>query len=60
LVRSPITSYLPNWYDVPASINRGEPLAATQPDHAVSQAIRQLALSLLSGDGRCSRDPPPG
>jgi Flp pilus assembly CpaE family ATPase len=59
LVRSPIAGRLPAWDGVPASINRGEPLAAAQPDHAVSQAIRQLAAALLS-DGRCSRDPPTG
>lgn len=59
LVRSPIAGRLPAWDDVPASINRGEPLAAAQPDHAVSQAIRRLAAALLS-DGRCSRDPPAG
>jgi pilus assembly protein CpaE len=60
LVRSPIAGHLPSWDDVPASINRGEPLAAAQPDHEVSQAIRQLAAALLPSDGRCSRDPPPG
>ncbi|WP_020391202.1 AAA family ATPase [Kribbella catacumbae] len=59
LIRSPIAGRLPAWDDVPASINRGEPLAAAQPDHAVSQAIRQLAAAFLS-DGRCSRDPPAG
>lgn len=60
LVRSPIAGRLPAWDDVPASINRGEPLAAAQPDHAVSLAIRQLAAALLASDGRCSRDPPTG
>ena len=60
MVRSPITTHLPTWDGVPASINRGEPLAVAQPGHAVSLAIRQLAAVLIQSDGRCSRDPPPG
>ena len=60
LVRSPIAGHLPTWDGVPASINRGEPLAVAQPDHAVSLAIRRLAAALLPSDGRCSRDPPTG
>lgn len=60
LVRSPIAGHLPTWDGVPASINRGELLAAAQPDHAVSLEIRRLAAALLPSDGRCSRDPPPG
>ncbi|GAA1601394.1 septum site-determining protein MinD [Kribbella sancticallisti] len=60
LVRNPIAGHLPSWDDVPASVNRGEPLAAAHPEHAVSQAIRQLAAALLPSDGRCGRDPPPG
>jgi len=60
LVRNPITSHLPSWNGVPASINRGEPLVAADRDHPVSLAIRQLAATLLPSDGRCSRDPPPG
>ncbi|GAA1154435.1 hypothetical protein GCM10009630_60710 [Kribbella jejuensis] len=58
LLRSPITIQLPNWTDVPASINRGEPIVVGYPDHPVSQAIRELAGSLAASDGRCSRDPP--
>ncbi|HZX04963.1 AAA family ATPase [Kribbella sp.] len=58
LVRSPVTVQLPNWTDVPASINRGEPLTAGCPDHPVSQAVRRLADLLAASDGRCSRDPP--
>jgi MinD-like ATPase involved in chromosome partitioning or flagellar assembly len=60
LVRSPIAGHLPSWNGIPASINRGEPLATTDRDHPVSLAIRQLASALLPSDGRCSRDPPPG
>jgi MinD-like ATPase involved in chromosome partitioning or flagellar assembly len=60
LVRSPIAGHLPSWNGVPASINRGEPLAAADRDHPVSLAIRQFAAALLPTDGRCSRDPPPG
>ena len=58
LVRSPITIRLPNWTDVPASINRGEPITVGYPDHPVSQAVREFADVLVASDGRCSRDPP--
>ncbi|MEV6893319.1 MULTISPECIES: AAA family ATPase [Kribbella] len=58
LLRSPITAQLPNWTDVPASINRGEPIAVGYPDHPVSVAIHHLADALAANDGRCSRDPP--
>jgi len=34
---------VPSSADVPTSINRGTPLAAAQPDHRVSLAIRRLA-----------------
>jgi pilus assembly protein CpaE len=60
MVRNPVTGYLPARGDVPASINRGVPLAAAQPDHAFSRAIRDLADVLVPADGKCSRDPPPG
>lgn len=59
LIRTPVAVGLPSWNDVPASINRGEPLAFSYPDHPVSQAIRRLAEDLASSDGRYSRDPPP-
>jgi pilus assembly protein CpaE len=42
-IKSPIDAYIPTSHDVPASINRGIPLTALQPDHAVSRAIRSLA-----------------
>ncbi|TDO64052.1 MinD-like ATPase involved in chromosome partitioning or flagellar assembly [Kribbella sp. VKM Ac-2571] len=58
LVRTPITVQLPNWTDVPASINRGEPITVGYPDHPVSQAVREFADVLVASDGRCSRDPP--
>ncbi|HWD77478.1 MAG TPA: AAA family ATPase [Kribbella sp.] len=58
LIRSPITIQLPNWTDVPASINRGEPITVGYPDHPVSRAVRRLADALAANDGRCSRDPP--
>jgi MinD-like ATPase involved in chromosome partitioning or flagellar assembly len=58
LVRTPISIQLPNWTDVPASINRGEPITVGCPDHPVSQAVRRLADALVASDGRCSRDPP--
>jgi pilus assembly protein CpaE len=60
LIRTPVAVGLPSWTGVPASINRGEPLAFAYPDHPVSQAIRRLAEQLASSDGEYSRDPPPG
>jgi MinD-like ATPase involved in chromosome partitioning or flagellar assembly len=54
LVRSPITLQLPNRTDVPASINRGEPLTAGYPDHPVSQAVRRLADVLTANGGLLS------
>jgi MinD-like ATPase involved in chromosome partitioning or flagellar assembly len=48
LVRSPIAGHLPSRRDVPASINRGVPLAMAEPDHVVSQAVRRLAAEHLS------------
>ncbi|TCO45505.1 MinD-like ATPase involved in chromosome partitioning or flagellar assembly [Kribbella antiqua] len=60
LIRSPVADCLPRWDDVPASINRGEPLALAYPDHPVSQAVRRLADAVATSDGRCSRDPPAG
>lgn len=47
LVRSPIAGQLPSRRDVPDSINRGIPLAITDPDHVVSRAIRRLATDHL-------------
>ncbi|MGZ0151769.1 AAA family ATPase [Kribbella sp. WER1] len=47
LVRTPIALQLPNRADVPASINRGEPIACGYPNHPVSQAVRALAATWL-------------
>jgi len=38
-----ITCSIPSSRDVPASINRGEPIVATEPRHSVSAAIQSLA-----------------
>ncbi len=46
IVKSPITTYIPSSKDVPASINRGVPIVAAQPEHPVSVAVRQLAEEL--------------
>lgn len=48
LTRSPIAAQVPYIWDVPASINRGVPLAVCQPDHPVSQAIRGFARAYLA------------
>jgi pilus assembly protein CpaE len=49
VVKSSITAYLPSSRDVPASINRGIPLSAEQPEHPFSRAMRQFAHEHLLG-----------
>ena len=49
VVKSPIAGHIPSSRDVPASTNQGEPLAAAQPDHPVSRAIREFAQVHLVG-----------
>ncbi len=48
----PIAASIPQSNDVPASINHGKPIVLDSPRHAVSQAIRKLALD-------CMADAPP-
>ncbi len=43
----PIAIQIPSSRVVPASINRGVPIVLDQPTHAVSVALRRLALSLV-------------
>ncbi|HEY3716599.1 MAG TPA: P-loop NTPase [Jatrophihabitantaceae bacterium] len=42
-----VACWIPSSDDVPVSINQGRPLAISQPDHPVSQAIRRFAASRL-------------
>jgi pilus assembly protein CpaE len=49
VVKSPISAHVPSSREVPASINRGTPLTAEQPEHAVSQAIRAFAQHQIIG-----------
>jgi pilus assembly protein CpaE len=49
VVKSPISAHVPSSREVPASINRGTPLTAEQPEHAVSQAIRAFAQHHIIG-----------
>jgi MinD-like ATPase involved in chromosome partitioning or flagellar assembly len=49
VVKGPISAHVPSSREVPASINRGTPLTAEQPDHPVSQAIRAFALHHIIG-----------
>jgi pilus assembly protein CpaE len=44
----PITCSIPSSRDVPASINRGEPIVASEPRHSVSAAIQSLAAFCLA------------
>jgi pilus assembly protein CpaE len=43
-----ITSSIPQSNDVPTSINHGKPIVLDDPKHAVSQAIKRLALDCLA------------
>jgi pilus assembly protein CpaE len=42
-LKSTISAWIPTAQEVPASINRGEPIVVSQPRHAVSQAFLALA-----------------
>jgi len=48
-VRNPIAGYIPSSRDVPASINRGVPLAVDHADHRISLAIQRFAKQHLTG-----------
>jgi pilus assembly protein CpaE len=43
----PVDVQIPSSRDVPASINRGQPIALDLPKHPVSVVLRQLALTLV-------------
>jgi MinD-like ATPase involved in chromosome partitioning or flagellar assembly len=47
-LHAPIAAHVPSSRDVAASINSCLPLMVTSPDHPVSSAIRQFALTRLS------------
>jgi MinD-like ATPase involved in chromosome partitioning or flagellar assembly len=47
VLRSPVACRIPSSWDVPASINRGVPLALAQPEHPVSVAVRRFAEAYL-------------
>jgi pilus assembly protein CpaE len=47
VVGRPIAAHIPTSQDVPASINRGVPIAMEEPNHPVSRAIRDVAKIAL-------------
>lgn len=49
-LKTPIAVHVPASRDVPASINRGVPIVAAHPDHAVSTAIRRFADAVIVGE----------
>lgn len=55
VVRVPIAGFVPSSRDVPLSANRGVPLAAGQPQHPVSGAIRELAEKRFLGTAPAKR-----
>jgi pilus assembly protein CpaE len=48
-IKTPISVRIPSSYDVPASINKGVPLAQSNPKHPVSIAIREIADTQITG-----------
>ena len=48
-IHGPISARIPVSHDVPASINRGVPITASDPKHPVSIAVRELAQSTITG-----------
>jgi pilus assembly protein CpaE len=54
-LKARITAEVPASRDVPASINRGEPIVAARKDHPVSVAITKFAASVLVGESNHSR-----
>ena len=48
-ISGPISARIPVSHDVPASINRGVPITASDPKHPVSLAVRELAQSTITG-----------
>jgi pilus assembly protein CpaE len=48
----PITVRIPSSQDIPASINKGVPLAMAHPGHQVSRAIQEVADLVLDEDRR--------
>ena len=48
-IKTPISVRIPSSYDVPASINKGVPLAQQNPKHPVSLAIREIADTQITG-----------
>jgi pilus assembly protein CpaE len=47
-VKSTIAAHIPSSRDVPISINKGVPLAQSQPKHAVSVAIRNFVATEIA------------
>jgi pilus assembly protein CpaE len=54
-IKTPIAVRIPSSHDVPASINRGVPLAQSNPKHPVSVAIREMADTQITGGSGSTR-----
>jgi pilus assembly protein CpaE len=51
-LKTTIAAHVPSSRAVPAAINRGVPIVTDQPNHPVSQSIRQFADALLGSQQR--------
>jgi pilus assembly protein CpaE len=56
-LRVPIIGQIPSSRAVPASVNRGVPIVTEEPNHPVSQAIRQFAEAHVLNDPSTRRSP---
>jgi len=54
-INTPISAQIPSSRDVPASINRGVPLAASDPDHPVSRAVQRFVEERVPVPDRTAR-----
>lgn len=50
ILRHPIAAYLPSTWELAASINRGVPLAESEPRHPFSTAVRRFADTRIRGE----------
>ncbi|HEX6351430.1 AAA family ATPase [Actinophytocola sp.] len=55
VLKTPVAARIPASLEVTASVNRGVPIAAEQPSHKVSAAIREFGDRRLAGKGAQER-----
>ncbi len=58
-LNAPIAAQIPSSRAVSASVNKGVPIVLDEPNHPVSQAIRNLAMTRLRAQTKGALPPPP-